>query len=144
MTQDMNDLERDIEQARARLDLTINRLQDRLSMSGMVDDVLGTMRANQLGSHFDYALDVIKRNPVPVMLVAAGVGWLLHRMSTQPVRPAVSARVAAYDEDELPVVDVHRPHVYQPETTLPVREAATLPVNDSLQPRRTATAGSPL
>ncbi len=143
MTQDMNDLERDIEQARARLDLTINRLQDRLSMSGMVDDVLGTMRANQIGSHFDYALDVIKRNPVPVMLVAAGVGWLLHRMSTQPAWPAVSARVA-YEDADLPVVDVHRPHVYQPETTLPVGEAATLPVNEPLQPRRTATAGSPL
>lgn len=140
MTQDINDLERDIEQARARLDVTINRLQDRLSMSGIVDDVLGTMRVNQFGSHFDYALDVIRRNPVPVMLVAAGVGWLLHRMSTEPARTTVSTRTAvAYDDMDLPVVDVSRPHVYQPETTLPVGEAATLPMNDVAPVRRTGS-----
>ena len=78
MTQDIRDLERDIEQTRARLDLTIDRLQDKLSMSGIVDDVLGTMRGNRYGSIYDHALDVIKRNPVPVMLVAAGVAHLPH------------------------------------------------------------------
>src|SRR5215212_3700365 len=96
MTQDINALERDIEESRARLDMTIDRLQDRLSVSGIVDDMMGTMRANRYGSVFDQTLEVIRRNPVPVMLVAAGVGWLIHRMSqdtmsrdtrTRPVRP---------------------------------------------------------
>ena len=90
MTQDIKDLERDIEQTRARLDLTIDRLQDKLSMSGIVDDVLGTMRGNRYGSIYDHALDVIKRNPVPVMLVAAGVGWLIYRMGSNP--PGRTAR----------------------------------------------------
>lgn len=80
MTQDIRELERDIEQTRAGLDLTIDRLQDKLSVSGIVDDVLGTMRGNRYESIYDHALDVIKRNPVPVMLVAAGVGWLIYRM----------------------------------------------------------------
>lgn len=136
MTQDIKDLERDIEQTRARLDLTIDRLQDRLSMSGIVDDVLGTMRANQYGSTFDHALNVIKRNPVPVMLVAAGVGWLIHRMSSSTTRP--NGAVLAYDDAEMPVVDRRRPRVYEPATTapLPVRETATLPLQDTLEPRR--------
>jgi len=91
MTQDINALERDIEESRARLDHTIDRPQDRLSVSGIVDDLLGTMRANRYGTVFDHTLEVIRRNPVAVMMVAAGVGWLLHRMSQdsrrRPVRP---------------------------------------------------------
>jgi hypothetical protein len=91
MTQDIHDLERDIEESRARLDHTIDRLQDRLSVSGIVDDLLGTMRANRYGTVFDHTLEVIRRNPVAVMMVAAGVGWLLHRLSQdsrrRPVRP---------------------------------------------------------
>lgn len=86
MNQDMRALEEDIEQTRARLDLTIDRLQgkiqDKLSVSGVVDDLIGRGRQTRYASIFDDALDVIKRNPVPVMLIAAGVGWLLHRMAT--------------------------------------------------------------
>ena len=104
MTQDINTLERDIEESRARLDVTIDRLQDRLSVSGIVDDMLCTMRANRYGSVFDHTLEVIRRNPVPVMLVAAGVGWLIHRMSQdsrqRPVRPL------PYGETRVPVSSV--------------------------------------
>lgn len=140
MTQDINDLERDIEQTRARLDLTIDRLQDKLSMSGIVDDVLGSMRANQYGSAFDHALNVIRRNPVPVMLVAAGVGWLIHRMGSGTARPNGASRVA-YDDAEMPVVDRHRPRIYEPVTTaVPVGEAATLPIPDTYEPARNLNA----
>jgi hypothetical protein len=142
MTQDIKDLERDIEQTRARLDLTIDRLQDKLSMSGIVDDVLGAMRANQYGSAFDHALTVIKRNPVPVMLVAAGVGWLIHRMGSS-TRPNGAGRLV-YDDAEMPAVDAHRPRVYAPvsATPLPVGEAATLPAQDRLEPWRDRKARS--
>jgi hypothetical protein len=136
MTQDIQDLERDIEATRARLDLTIDQLQGRLSMSGIVDDVLGTMRANQYGSTLDHALNVLKRNPVPVMLVAAGVGWLIHRMSASTARPN-GAVALPYDDAEMPVVDVHRPRVYEPVTTArhPVRETAPLPMRDTPEVR---------
>jgi hypothetical protein len=86
MTQDMKELERDIEESRARLDLTIDRLQDKLSVSGIVDDLLGTARKNSYGPFYDNALTVIKRNPVPVMLAAAGIGWLLYRMGQDTMR----------------------------------------------------------
>jgi len=86
MTQDMKELERDIEESRARLDLTIDRLQDKLSVSGIVDDLLGTARRNSYGPVFDNALTVIKRNPVPVMLAAAGIGWLLYRLGQDSIR----------------------------------------------------------
>jgi uncharacterized protein DUF3618 len=109
MTQDIKDLEREIEETRARLDLTIDRLQDKLSVSGIVDDVLGTMRASELASSaFDTALNVVKRNPVPVMLVAAGLGWLLYRMGNDGEdRRRVRAvdrrpRVPVLDPDPVP------------------------------------------
>jgi len=99
MTQNMRELEEDIEQTRARLDLTIDRLQgkiqDKLSVSGVMDDLIGRGRQTRYASMFDDTLDVIKRNPIPVMLIAAGVGWLLHRIATDrgpPVRRSVVVR----------------------------------------------------
>jgi hypothetical protein len=86
MNDDISHLENDIARTRARLDETIDRLQSRLSVSGIVDDVLGQTR-HRYGSTFDLALDAIRRNPVPVMLIAAGVGWLIHRMTEEPRRP---------------------------------------------------------
>jgi hypothetical protein len=87
MTQNIRELEQDIEQTRARLDLTIDRLQDRiqdkLSVSGVVDDLIGRGRQTRYASMFDNTLEIIKRNPIPVMLIAAGVGWLIHRMTTE-------------------------------------------------------------
>ncbi|HEY8380887.1 MAG TPA: DUF3618 domain-containing protein [Microvirga sp.] len=113
MTQDLNDLERDIEESRARLDLTIHRLQDKMSASGIVDDVLGTLRVNQYGSIVDHAMAVVRRNPVPVMLVAAGVGWLIYRMAKDEER-ATRARTLAYAEPELPLVTPGQARIYDP------------------------------
>ena len=49
MTQSLQDLEQDIERSRAQLDRTIDRLQDKMSVSGVVDDMLGTARTSQYG-----------------------------------------------------------------------------------------------
>jgi Protein of unknown function (DUF3618) len=136
-TQDLNELERDIEQSRARLDLTINRLQDKLSVSGVVDDVLGTMRANHYGDTFDTALAVLRRNPVPVMLVAAGVGWLIYRMGNDSARRRHIERLererlataqlgmegvdysdAGYEDPDLPAAGTAR--IYEPATSSPL------------------------
>ncbi|GGK30363.1 DUF3618 domain-containing protein [Salinarimonas ramus] len=77
----MNDLERDIEESRARLDRTIDKLQDRMNASGVADDVLGTARRYGYGSQLDQAAAAIRNNPIPVLLVAAGIGWLALSMT---------------------------------------------------------------
>jgi hypothetical protein len=130
MMQDIKELERDIEQARARLDLTIDRLQDKLSVSGIVDDVIGVVRANH-GSTFDHAMAVIRRNPVPVMLVAAGLGWLMLRMTSEPPRRAARAPLAA--DEERPVLDAGPARVYEPAS------ARIRPMQDTLESRRDLT-----
>ena len=114
MTQDINELERDIEESRARLDLTIDRLQDKLSVSGIVDDMLGSMRANRYGTIIDQTMDLLRRNPVPVMLVAAGVGWLIYRSGQKPARTPL-ARPMPYRETEAPAMNTGAARVYDPD-----------------------------
>jgi hypothetical protein len=98
MTQDLHELERDIEQSRAKLDLTIDRLQDKMTVSGVVDDMLGTARAGQFAPLFDNVLLTIRRNPVPVMLIAAGIGLLVHRLGRPQPRPRPTPRLVSEPE----------------------------------------------
>jgi hypothetical protein len=80
----LQELEKDIEQSRAKLDLTIDQLQGKMSVSGVVDDMLGTTRNGRYAPVFDNVLETIRRNPMPVMLIAAGLGLLAHRLSRTP------------------------------------------------------------
>lgn len=142
MTQSIQDLERDIEESRARLDLTIERLQGRLSVSGVMDDMLGSMREKPaFAAVYDNALDVVRRNPVPVMLVAVGVGWLIHRLTTQPTNThVIPARrrttVSAVREEpgDIPVMNTGQAHIYDPDTS-PLH-----PTQDTLESRRAMNA----
>ena len=114
MTQDLHDLERDIEQSRAKLDLTIDRLQDKMSVSGVVDDMLGTARNGQYGPLYDRVLETVRRNPVPVMLIAMGFGLLAYRLGRSSARQRT--RLIAADEDliteEHLIMEMEDPRLY--------------------------------
>lgn len=97
MTQSLQDLEKDIEQSRAQLDRTIDQLQNKMTVSGVVDDMLGTARASQYGPLYDRVLETVRSNPVPVMLIAAGLGLLAYRLG-RPARRRPTRLIAA-DED---------------------------------------------
>jgi len=96
-SQSLQELERDIERSRAQLDQTIDRLQDKMNVSGVVDDMLGTARNGQYAPLYDKVLDTVRRNPVPVMLIALGIGLLAYRLG----RPSAArpTRLIAADED---------------------------------------------
>ena len=135
MTQSIQDLERDIEESRARLDLTIDRIQGKLSASGVVDDVIGQVRRSGYGTAVDRSLEAIRNNPVPVLLVVAGIGWLLHRAARQDGRVG-RARVydAAMPDDGVPVVRTRVDPSYDPDDPTPHPSA------DYLEPRRSVDA----
>lgn len=97
MAQSLQDLERDIEQSRAQLDRTIDQLQSKMTVSGVVDDMLGTARASRYGPVYDRVLETVRRNPVPVMLIAMGLGLLAYRLG-RPARRRPTRLIAA-DED---------------------------------------------
>lgn len=89
MSASMSELEKDIEASRARLDQTIDRIQDRLNPSSLVNEMIGSARrAPVMDSFYDSALATVRRNPIPVLLIAAGVGLLVSRIA-EPRRRAL-------------------------------------------------------
>ncbi|GJE16563.1 DUF3618 domain-containing protein [Methylobacterium marchantiae] len=124
MSASLNDLEKDIEASRARLDQTIDRIQDRLSVTSIVDDMLGNVRRTPLSGAYDGALDAVRRNPVPVLLIVAGIGWLLHRTGKEK-KTVPNGRLIDPDE-ALPVTRTAAAKVYDPDrpTRQPGKELA--------------------
>lgn len=107
-------IEQEIVATRTRLNETIDRIQDKLTLSGIVDDVMGTAGMPRIEESQDYLMDLVRRHPLPVMLVAAGVGWLVYRMNRRPT--------VIYDGVDLldvPVITDGQARVYDPD--LPTR-----------------------
>ncbi|WP_336486179.1 DUF3618 domain-containing protein [Methylobacterium nigriterrae] len=125
MMTSLNEMEKDIEASRARLDQTIDQIQDRLSVSSIVDEMLGTARRTPLNGVYDGALEAVRRNPVPVMIIAAGIGWLLHRMSNDAARENRRRRMQRAAE-RVPVLNTGAARVYDPDqpTRHPARDLA--------------------
>ncbi len=107
----MNDLEREIEESRARLDQTIDQIQGRLSASNLVDEMLGSARRTPaLAEAYDGALEAVRRNPIPVLMITAGVGWLLHAMSKDAARRRTQVRA-----ERVPVLNTGAARTYDPD-----------------------------
>lgn len=93
-----NDLERDIAASRARLEGMLGKLGERLTGSGIVEDMLGTARRSEVGAGlYDGALDAVRRNPLPILLICAGAGMLIRAMAKPPPR-ASGRRVRIYTD----------------------------------------------
>ena len=103
MTQALDELQREVEESRAKLDITLDRLEEKMTVSGIVDDVLGSVRRGHLAPLYDRTLATLRSNPVPVLLFAAGAALLLHRLRPQPATPPVRSPRVALDEDVSPV-----------------------------------------
>lgn len=70
------DLEREGEQIRANLDRTLDEIQQRLSPAELMDRSMEFVRENGMDL-LQEAADTVRRNPVPVVLTAAGLVWLV-------------------------------------------------------------------
>ena len=69
-------LEREVDQARARLGRTANELSDRLSPGEIMDQALGMAREH--GGEFGRNLGAqVKSNPLPMILTSVGLSWLM-------------------------------------------------------------------
>lgn len=114
MTQSINELEHDIEETRARLDRTIDQIQGRLSPASIVDEMLGTVRQSPASGLYDGALAAVRRNPVPVMLIVAGVGWLVHRVARESQRRQ-HLEATMNGAEAVPVLKTGAARVYDPD-----------------------------
>ncbi|MDO8862452.1 DUF3618 domain-containing protein [Haliea sp. E1-2-M8] len=69
-------LEREVDQARARLGRTASELSDRLSPGELMDQALGMAREH--GGEFGRNLGAqVKNNPIPMILTSVGISWMM-------------------------------------------------------------------
>jgi uncharacterized protein DUF3618 len=131
MTRRVEELEREIAETRARLDRTLGALRNKLSVGGIADELAGSARAKPLVSLVEEAVQAARRNPVPVMLVAAGVGLLFYEMKKDKTR--ISASYQRIDEEaaDVPVLNTGQARIYDPDApTLHPTTRETLAAHD--------------
>lgn len=74
---DPDELEREIEAERAHINETLRALEQRFSPGQILDQVLRYTRSN--GGDFSRNLvDTVKTNPVPTLLTATGLMWMIY------------------------------------------------------------------
>ena len=76
MSMETDRLEADVEQSRHRLNDTLSELGSKLSPGQMLDEGLGLLRG-QAGQFAGRLGRQVRDNPLPVLLVGAGVAWLV-------------------------------------------------------------------
>src|SRR5688500_14545107 len=75
-------IEREVESSRASVQDTLRQLSDRMSPGQLVDqafDYMKTSGGNEFASNLGRS---VRDNPLPLLLVGAGIGWLM--MGGQP------------------------------------------------------------
>lgn len=92
MSRRIDEIEADVARSRERLEKTLQRIEHKLSASGMVDDALASLRRTRHGDVVDRAMGVLRDNPVPVLALMAGIGWLIGRAGSGERDAAREAR----------------------------------------------------
>lgn len=95
---DQDQLEREIAEQRAHLGETISALEQRFSPGQMLDQVLAYGKENG-GEFAQNLVNTIKNNPVPTLLTAIGVAWMMYGSSRGSARRS-SANFYGPDYDE--------------------------------------------
>jgi hypothetical protein len=70
------EIEREVEQTRARLTGTVEELKDRVSPATLAEQAMEWLRGTGGRQFLENLGGTLRDNPVPVVLVAAGIGWL--------------------------------------------------------------------
>lgn len=74
-------LEAEVAATRERLHATIGKIQDKLTVSGMVDEIMSQTGVPRLETSHNFVLSLLRRYPVPVMVAAAGLGYAIYRIN---------------------------------------------------------------
>jgi hypothetical protein len=85
------ELQREVKHERARVEDTIQALQEKMSVGNIVDQVLDTVRTHggDVGRNFGRQ---VKDNPLPLLLTGVGIAWLMSSDGR-------GARDRSYDDD---------------------------------------------
>lgn len=96
-TKDPATLEREINQTRAEMNQTLDSLERKLTAGQLLDQCLTFfgMKGTEIGSSLGRC---IKDNPMPVLLTATGIGWMM--FGPNQTRSGVRYNHYAYDDAE--------------------------------------------
>lgn len=111
----LTELEADAEATRHRLHATIDRIQEKLTVSGMVDEFMGQAGVPRLETGHDFVLGLLKRHPVPLMIAAAGIGLLIYRMNQQQRERDVRLSRVRADVVDVPALNDGQARIYDPD-----------------------------
>jgi hypothetical protein len=107
------DIEADVEQTRVRVAQTIDALRDSMSPGQIMDQVVDYARSSG-GAEFTRNLGAqVRDNPLPVLLIGAGIGWLLlsnGNKSAQPMGPMPPQRMLPPPAPPSPSTRMHVVH----------------------------------
>lgn len=106
-------LEQEIAATRDRLNGTIERIQDKLTVSGLVDEVMGQAGVPRMENGHDFVLGLLRRHPIPVMIAAAGIGFMLYRSNRRSSRSLPV--VEDVDFIDVPVLNTGHARIYDPD-----------------------------
>jgi hypothetical protein len=101
---DPEQLERRADQIRADMNQTLDALERKLAPSQLLDKTLAYLR-DHAGDVARDVGDTVRRNPVPVLIAIAGIGWLV--ASSVRRRDAVGETFDDSFDDETPYADEH-------------------------------------
>jgi hypothetical protein len=110
-TDDPRLIETGIEATRSRLAETLDRIQDKLTLTGIVDEVMGQAGVPRYGNGPDFVMGLLRRHPVPVMIAAAGLGFMIYQRNRARTLPAI------HDADyvEVPATNDGHARLYDPD-----------------------------
>ena len=96
---DPADIEREASEIRADMDRTLDALERKFSPGQLLDRSLGYLRTH--GGDLTRTIgDTVKQNPVPILITAAGLTWLIASAVSSRSRSELYYDLDADDEDE--------------------------------------------
>lgn len=127
MSMRADEIEREIEQARAGMTRTAAEIERRLQPDNLIDGAISWFKGNpQARAVIDEVTDVALRNPIPLLMIGLGAAWLAYDFSRN--RPPAPSR--APTDGPVPPQPVR--HTDRPAPAAPQDMGAPAPTADTL------------
>lgn len=137
MSKSVDEIEHEVEESRARLDRTLDGLQSRLNVSDMAKSLGGLSQSSLLNGGAERLMAEARANPVPALLICAGLGYLVYDVVRQAAERRRLALLAA--EPGVPVreADLAENHADRLEDRLDAGLEESFPASDPVSVRIT-------
>jgi hypothetical protein len=99
-------IQADIDRTRAKLDVTVDKLQERLDPEVLAHRAFDACRETATDV-IQSVSRVLKENPIPAALICIGAAWLIVNVARNGKRPSPPVRMEPEDFEELEDLEIH-------------------------------------